>query len=258
MQKKIKVSLLQLELLSKDVENNLNRISSFIKKTSSPNIIFLPEMFNTSFCPRDIKLAESMQGNTVSWMKKQASHNKSAIAGTLMIRDGENIYNRFIFSDEFGNITYYDKRHLFSLGNEDKYIKSGNSLPIINYRGWKICPQICYDLRFPVFSRNTQEYDLLIYLANWPKARIDVWDVLLKARSIENQCYTIGVNRIGNDISNNTYPGHSKIIDLYGIELASAVDNTEEIIELELSLEHLQKKRREMNFLKDRDRFTLI
>tara|TARA_B100001175_G_C19414878_1_gene593095 strand:+ start:202 stop:978 length:777 start_codon:yes stop_codon:yes gene_type:complete len=258
MQKKIKVSLLQLDLLSKDVVNNLNRISSFIEKTSSPNIIFLPEMFNTSFCPRDIKLAESMQGNTVSWMKKQAAHKKSAIAGTLMIKDGKNIYNRFIFSDEFGNITYYDKRHLFSLGKEDKFIKSGNSLPIINYRGWKICPQICYDLRFPVFSRNIQEYDLLIYLANWPKTRINVWDILLKARSIENQSYTIGVNRIGNDINNNTYPGHSKIIDLYGNELASAVDNIEEVIELELSLESLHKKRREMNFLKDRDRFTLI
>jgi len=258
MQKKIQISLLQLDLLSKDVENNLNRISSFINKTSSPNIIFLPEMFNTSFCPSDVKLAESMHGNTVSWMKKQAANTKSAIAGTIMIREGNNIYNRFIFSDEFGNITYYDKRHLFSFGKEDKYLKSGDSLPIINYRGWKICPQICYDLRFPVFSRNIQGYDLLIYLANWPKERINVWDVLLKARSIENQCYTIGVNRIGKDISNNTYPGHSKIIDLYGIELASAVNNSEEIIELELSLEHLHKKRSTMNFLKDRDRFKLI
>ena len=146
---------------------------------------------------------------------------------------------------------------MFSLIKEEKYISRGKKRLIIDFEGWKICPLICYDLRFPVFSRNDVEYDLLIYLANWPIKRIDAWDTLLKARAIENQAYTIGVNRVGEDGNNIQFNGHSIVFDAFGIELLSAADNKEEVLQITLSLDDLKLKRRKMNFLQDRDKFTI-
>jgi predicted amidohydrolase len=182
---------------------------------------------------------------------------KCVIAGSLMINDKGKVYNRLVWIGNDGQISTYDKRHLFSLIEEERHISQGDERLIIELEGWKICPLICYDLRFPVFSRNNVDYDLLIYLANWPIKRIDAWDTLLKARSIENQCFTIGVNRVGEDGNGIPFNGYTKVFDAFGKELLSAKENMEEVLQIEISLDDLKLKRRQMNFLQDRDNFTL-
>jgi len=191
-------------------------------------------------------------------MQKMASENKIALCGSLVIEENNNYYNRMIFVHPSKEIETYDKRHSFTLAGEDKVYTSGTKKLIVTYKGWKICPFVCYDLRFPVFSRNTEDYDVLIYLANWPKARIDAWDTLLKARSIENQCYTVGLNRIGQDGNGIEFNGHSKVFDAFGKEIFAASDNKEDILQVVISKKSLLHKRNKMNFLNDQDSFTLL
>ena len=174
-----------------------------------------------------------------------------------MIKENGKIYNRLLWVSKNGEISIYNKRHLFSLIKEGKFLSQGKDRLIIEMDGWKICPLICYDLRFPVFSRNNVDYDVLIYLANWPIKRIDAWDALLKARAIENQCYTIGVNRIGEDGNKAVFNGHSIVFDVFGQELFSATENEEEVLQIEISLDDLKLKRKQMNFLQDRDNFII-
>ena len=256
--KNINISLIQSNLFWEDVDANLYHFKKLISNIKDADVILLPEMFNTAFCPRSNHLAESEDGETVSWMKDISKNKGCAIAGTLMIKEGKKIFNRLVWISKNGTIYTYDKHHLFSLIKEEKYISKGKDRLIIELEGWKICPLICYDLRFPVFSRNDVEYDILIYLANWPVKRINAWDALLKARSIENQCYTIGVNRVGADANKIPFNGHSKVFDAFGKELFSAVENKEEVLQFEISLDDLKLKRRQMNFLQDRDNFSLI
>ena len=175
-----------------------------------------------------------------------------------MVKEGDKVYNRLVWVSKSEKIYTYDKYHLFSLSKEGKYLEKGEERLIIEVYGWKICPLICYDLRFPVFSRNNVDYDLLIYLANWPVKRIVAWDTLLKARSIENQCFTIGVNRIGHDASGIFFNGHSKVFDAFGKELLSLTENKEQVTQIDINFNDLQLKRRQMNFLQDRDDFTLL
>jgi len=257
MKNSLNITLIQTSLFWEDVEKNLSHFDKLISKISDTDIILLPEMFNTAFCPKSNHLAETMEGETVSWMKEIAKNKNSAIAGTLMVKEGARVFNRLVWISKNGTIHTYDKHHLFSLIKEERYISKGTGRLIVEEDGWRICPLICYDLRFPVFSRNDVDYDLLIYLANWPIKRIDSWDTLLKARSIENQCYTIGVNRVGEDGNGISFNGHSKIFDTFGKELLSATENKEEILQIEISLDDLKLKRRQMNFLQDRDDFTL-
>ena len=257
MKETLNITLIQSELFWEDVENNLSHFEQLIDKISTTDIILLPEMFNTSFCPKSNHLAETMNGKTVSWMKEIAEKKACAIAGTLMVKEGEKVFNRLVWISKNSTIHTYDKHHLFSLIKEERYIAKGEERLIIEEQGWKICPLICYDLRFPVFSRNDVDYDVLIYLANWPVKRIEAWDTLLKARSIENQCYTIGVNRVGEDGNDIPFNGHSKVFDAFGKKLLSATENTEEILQINISLDDLKLKRRQMNFLQDRDDFTL-
>ena len=174
-----------------------------------------------------------------------------------MITENKKVFNRLVWISASGEIHTYDKHHLFSLIKEERYISKGKGRLIVEEEGWKICLLICYDLRFPVFSRNDVDYDVLIYLANWPIKRIDAWDTLLKARSIENQCYTIGVNRIGEDGNGFHFNGHSAVFDAFGKEVLSSTENKEEVLQIEISLDDLKLKRRQMNFLQDRDKFTL-
>jgi predicted amidohydrolase len=256
--KNLTISLIQSILFWKDVAANLSHFETIISSIKDTDIILLPEMFNTAFCPKSNHLAESMVGKTISWMKEISKTKDCAIAGTLMIKEGEYIFNRLVWISKNGTIYTYDKHHLFSLIKEGKYITKGKERIIVELEGWKICPLICYDLRFPVFSRNDVEYDMLIYLANWPVKRIDAWDTLLKARSIENQCYTIGVNRVGEDGNEIPFNGHSKVFDAFGKELFSATENKEEVLQFEISLDDLKLKRRQMNFLEDRDNFSLL
>jgi len=257
MKNSLNITLIQTSLFWENVEKNLYHFDKLISEISDTDIILLPEMFNTAFCPKSNHLAETMEGETVSWMKEIAKNKNSAIAGTLMVKEGARVFNRLVWISKNGTIHTYDKHHLFSLIKEERYISKGTGRLIIEEDGWRICPLICYDLRFPVFSRNDVDYDLLIYLANWPIKRIDAWDTLLKARSIENQCYTIGVNRVGEDGNGIPFNGHSKVFDAFGKELLSATENKEEILQIEISLDDLKLKRRQMNFLQDRDDFTL-
>jgi len=257
MKNSLNITLIQTSLFWENVEKNLSHFDKLISEISDTDIILLPEMFNTAFCPKTNHLAETMEGETVSWMKEIAKNKNSAIAGTLMVKEGEKVFNRLVWISKNGTTHTYDKHHLFSLIKEERYISKGTGRLIVEEDSWRICPLICYDLRFPVFSRNDVDYDLLIYLANWPVKRIEAWDTLLKARSIENQCYTIGVNRVGKDGNKIPFNGHSKVFDAFGKELLSATENKEEILQIEISLDDLKLKRRQMNFLQDKDDFTL-
>ena len=257
MKNSLNITLIQTSLFWENVEKNLSHFDKLISEISDTDIILLPEMFNTAFCPKSNHLAETLEGETVSWMKEIAKNKNSAIAGTLMVKEGARVFNRLVWISKNGTIHTYDKHHLFSLIKEERYISKGTGRLIVEEDGWRICPLICYDLRFPVFSRNDVDYDVLIYLANWPVKRIEAWDTLLKARSIENQCYTIGVNRVGKDGDGIPFNGHSKVFDAFGKKLLSATKNIKEVLQIEISLDDLKLKRRQMNFLQDRDDFTL-
>jgi len=254
----LNITLIQSNLFWEDVNKNLAHFKQLISNISETDIILLPEMFSTSFCPKSIHLAETMDGKTVSWMKEISKNKNCAIAGSLMIKGNGKVYNRLVWISKNGIIKTYDKHHLFSLIKEEETIAKGEGRLIVDEEGWKICPLICYDLRFPVFSRNNVDYDILIYLANWPVKRIDAWDALLKARAIENQAYTIGVNRVGEDGNGIPFNGHTKVFDAFGKELLSATENKVEVLQIEISLDDLKLKRRQMNFLQDKDDFTLL
>ncbi len=257
MNNNLNITLVQSDIFWKGKEKNFSHLNDLLEKIQKTDIILLPEMFNTGFCPADTSLSESMNGKTVNWMKELSKQNNCSVAGTLMIVENHKVFNRLVWVSVSGETITYDKYHLFSLINEQRYISKGQERLIIDEQGWKICPLICYDLRFPVFCRNNVDYDILIYLANWPVKRIDAWGSLLKARSIENQCYTIGVNRVGEDGNGALFNGHSKVFDSFGKEIISATDNTEAVLQISLSLDDLKLKRRQMNFLQDRDDFTL-
>ena len=258
MKNPLNITLIQSDLFWENVNSNLSNFGKLISDIKGTDIILLPEMFNTSFSPKSSHLAESMDGKTINWMKGISKNKGCAIVGTLMVNEDKKVFNRLVWVSKNETIYTYDKHHLFSLIQEEKYISKGKERLIVELDGYKICPLICYDLRFPVFSRNDTEYDLLIYLANWPLKRIGAWDTLLKARSIENQCYTIGVNRVGEDGNKVPFNGHSKVFDAFGNELFSAIENKEEVLQFKISLDDLQLKRRQMNFLQDRDNFSLL
>ena len=254
----LKIALVQTDIVWQDAQKNSTCYSEKIKGiTEKVDIIVLPEMFSTGFSMQPQGIAESMQGETVTWMKKIALEKNIAICGSLIILEGNNYYNRFLFVQPSLEITFYNKRHLFTLAGEDKVYTAGNEKVIIEYKGWKICPQICYDLRFPVWARNTEEYDVLLYVANWPKLRIAAWDALLKARAIENLCYTIGVNRVGKDANNLEYTGHSAVYDCLGEKLTNTVSNSVCIEVVSLKKEHIVKTRKQLNFLSDKDDFKM-
>ena len=198
-----------------------------------------------------------MNGVTVLWLKNIAKTKNCAITGSLVIVENGNLYNRMVFVFPNGEIQHYDKKHLFTLAGEDKIYTSGKEKVIVNYKDFKICLQVCYDLRFPVFSRNTENYDLLIYVASWPKVRTNAWDILLKARAVENVSYVIGVNRIGTDNNNFEYIGHSQIIDELGNFILKPTEN-EGVFIADFDKNKMLETRNKLNFLDDRDYFDLI
>ena len=253
----MKIALIQSSLLWENPIANRNHFEEKINSiTESIDLIVLPEMFTTGFTMNPYKVAETMQGETVIWLQNLAKSKQTAITGSVIISENNNFYNRLLFVFPSGEIQFYDKRHLFTLAGEDKIYTSGKKKLIIEYKGFKICPLICYDLRFPVFSRNTEEYDVLLYVANWPKPRINAWDALLKARAIENISYTIGVNRVGIDNNKLEYNGHSQIIDFSGNHLLEPQEN-EDIYITTLHKNNLLDFREKFGFLNDRDSFTV-
>ena len=253
----MKIALIQSSLFWENPIANRNYFEEKINAiTEKVDLIVLPEMFTTGFTMNPESIFETMQGETIQWLQSLAKAKNYAITGSLVIKENGNFYNRFVFVFPSGEIQFYDKRHLFTLAGEDKVYTSGKEKLIVEYKGWKICPLICYDLRFPVFSRNTEDFDLLIYVANWPKTRINAWDILLKARAVENMCYTIGVNRIGVDDNNLEYVGHSQAVDFLGNSVL-VPQEIEGVFIVELNKEKLLETRNKLGFLNDMDSFEL-
>ena len=258
MQEELKVVLIQTDLVWENPEQNRNNLVEKIRQIrESVDLIVLPEMFTTGFTMNASAVAETMQGDTVNWMQHLALKSNAVIIGSVIISEENTFYNRLLFVHPNGKIEWYDKRHAFTLAGEDKVFTSGNKKLIVNYNGWKICPLVCYDLRFPVWARNTEDYDVLIYVANWPKPRINAWDALLKARAIENMSYCIGVNRVGVDVNDYEYSGHSAAYDVLGSRIDTIPDNTEHIEVVTLYRSHIETYRKKLNFLNDGDAFIL-
>jgi predicted amidohydrolase len=259
MQDQLNITIIQSDTVWGAIEKNLQNIASKIEAiTEKTDLIILPEMFSTGFMMNPEKVAEPMDGSAIKWMQKIASEKKCAISGSLIITENNKYYNRFVFVHQSGNMVHYDKKHLFTLAGEEKIYTAGVNRLLFEYKGWKISPFVCYDLRFPVWSRNTEGYDIAIYSANWPKPRTNAWDTLLEARAIENMCYCIGVNRIGKDDNGLEYSGHSKIVSPLGKILSETKENLEDVISFSLSKKELIETKNKFQFLNDQDTFELI
>jgi predicted amidohydrolase len=253
----MKVALIQSALVWENPEANRLYFEEKINAIEEEiNLVVLPEMFTTGFTMHPAAVAEPMNGQTVLWMQTLAKAKNCAITGSVVIEENTNFYNRMLFVFPSGEIQYYDKRHLFTLAGEDKVYSRGTQKLIVEYLGWKICPLVCYDLRFPVFSRNVENYDLLIYVASWPKTRIKAWDTLLAARAIENMSCTIGVNRIGQDTNGYEYIGHSQVLDCLGCYLIEPVEQ-EGVLITNLDKSNLLEVRKKLSFLNDTDVFEI-
>ncbi len=254
----MEVAIIQSNLVWENpVQNRINFSKKIERITKPVDLIVLPEMFTSGFTMNPVAVAETMQGDTVRWMQSIAELKQCAIMGSVVIKEEGSYVNRLLFVEPSMTISIYDKKHTFTLAGEHNVYKSGNNRLIVNYRGWRIMPLVCYDLRFPVWARNVNDYDLLIYVANWPKPRINAWDVLLKARAIENMSYCIGVNRVGIDAENYEYPGHSAVYDVLGNRISNTEANEEHIEIVSLSKNHIEKYRDKLKFLSDRDLFSL-
>lgn len=252
------VALVQTELIWENPTENRKNIRQKIDSiTENIDLIVLPEMFTTGFSMHPETIAEPMDGETVLWMKDIANQKNVALTGSVIISENENFYNRLLFVFPSGEIKTYDKRHLFSLAGEQNVYAPGSKKLIVEHKGFRICPLICYDLRFPVFARNIEDYDVLIYVANWPLPRIAAWDALLKARSIENMCYTIGVNRIGTDDNQHRYSGHSQTLDFMGNHIIEP-QQKEGVFITELNKKEMLEARKKFGFLDDRDHFKFL
>ena len=250
------VALIQTDIIWENPSQNRRILEEKINAlTESIDIIILSEMFTSGFTMHPNVVAETMNGETILWLQNIAKSKNCAITGSLVITENENFYNRMVFVFPDGEIQHYDKKHLFTLAGEDKIYTSGKEKVIVNYKDWKICLQVCYDLRFPVFARNTENYDLLIYVASWPKVRTNAWDILLKARAVENLSYAIGVNRIGTDNNNLEYIGHSQIIDELGNFIIEPTEK-EGVFIATLDRNKMLETRNKLNFLNDGDVFN--
>lgn len=227
------------------------------------DLIILPEMFSTGFTQEAVRLAEPMNSRTFRWMKQMAAQTQAVVTGSYIVREQQQYYNRLLWMKPDGTFSYYDKRHLFRMAGEDEIFSPGNLHLIEELKGWKICPLVCYDLRFPVWSRNqaqsneTLMYDVLIYVANWPSVRNNAWMTLLKARAIENMAYTIGVNRVGKDENQVQYSGCSLVSDFKGNVLADLASE-EKILTTQLSYQDMATYRQKFPVHRDADHFQLV
>ncbi len=257
MSNKLKITLIQSYLFWEDIQKNLQqftvKISSLNQRT---DLIVLPEMFNTGFSMNTDKLAETMEGTTIQWMKKTAASTGSVLTGSLMIKENNSFFNRLVWVRPDGEISHYDKKHLFGMAGEHAHFSAGHQKLQVELNGWKICPMICYDLRFPVWCRNQEDADLYIFVANWPEKRSAHWRALLTARAIENQVYVLGVNRVGDDANMVYHSGDSMIVHPMGNIIFQKVDE-EDMYTATLSLDEIEKTRRSLPFSADRDKFTL-
>lgn len=252
------LTLVQTELIWENPELNLERFEKLIRSHHNrSDAILLPEMFATGFTMNSHKFAEEMDGKSVNWMKGFSYEIGAAIGGSLIIREEEKIFNRFVWVHPDGSIFHYDKRHLFFMERESKAYFTGNKRMVVNVNGLRILLAVCYDLRFPVWLRNRNDYDAIFLVANWPAARREVWQKLLFARAIENQCYVAAVNRIGTDGNDIPYSGESMVIDPKGNILHKAPENQEEVFTIELDMDELAVFRKKFPVWMDADDFDL-
>jgi predicted amidohydrolase len=260
----LKTSIIQTDLYWEDADANLAMLEEKIWQIGEQtDLIVLPEMFSTGFSMKAEKLAEPMNFKTFKWMSQMARQKNAAICGSYIVKESTNFYNRLYFVEPDGRFSFYDKRHLFRMGEEHNTYTQGKTRLVHNFRGWKIMPMICYDLRFPVWIKNHHEqntdefeYDLLIFVANWPAPRTYNWETLLKARSMENQCYTVGVNRTGSDGEGIEYSGNSVVVDFKG-QLLNNVSDQPAIETIELNLPALDAFRKKFPAYKDWDQFNI-
>ena len=253
------VSLVQTDIIWEQRNANLLQLEQKINAIAEPTeLIIMPEMFTTGFSMQPEGKADTMDGEAIQWMQKISAQRKAIVTGSLMMSDEGKHVNRLIWMQPNGVYGKYDKRHLFSYAGEQTHFTAGHKRFIGQVKGWKICTQICYDLRFPVWNRmqSPNEYDILLIVANWPSTRIAAWDTLLRARAIENQCYVIAVNRVGQDENGLEYPGHSSVIAPTG-EIMYMGKNTEEIKTMSLQKELIQQTREKFPFANDKDSFTI-
>lgn len=259
----LKISIIQSDLVWKDKAANLASFAYDIAQIEeNPDVIVLPEMFNTGFVVDPEEVAEEMNGTSVEWLKNQAKQAQAIICASLIIKENDKYFNRLFWMQPSGEFQFYNKRHLFSLGGEHHKFTGGKESLIVELKGWKIKLLVCYDLRFPVWAKNNlvngeYDYDLLIYIANWPAARRDPWMSLLKARAIENQSYVIGVNRIGEDGNGLPHAGDSAVYDAKGIKLIAQAPNTEFVETISLSKKGLDDFRNKFTVGLDWDRFIV-
>lgn len=256
------ITLIQTNLIWEEKSANLRLLEEKISGIEQTELVILPEMFSTGFSMNPAALAETMEGETVNWMRRVSRENGVILTGSIIIEEEGKYYNRLIWMLPNGQHGYYDKRHLFAYGEEDKHYHAGKKRLIASVKGWKINLQVCYDLRFPVWARQQKseagtEYDVLLYVANWPERRSHAWKTLLCARAIENQCYVIGANRVGTDANNIYYSGNSLVIDPLGQVLYHMAD-AEDVFTITLSKEKLEEVRSTFPFWKDADGFTLL
>lgn len=257
MAENLHITAIQTSLHWENSEKNRFHFDSILSKIEKTDVIVLPEMFTTGFTMNTTNVFEEMDGISVEWMKQKAKEKNACITGSLVIKEGNRYYNRMIWVQPDGKISHYDKRHLFRMAEEHQSYSGGKERVIVNYKGWRILLQVCYDLRFPVFSRNKNNYDLAIYVANWPKARNSAWKTLLQARAIENLSYVVGVNRIGEDGKSIPYSGDSAIIDFKGNYMQQAKAQEEVILSAQLSHQELIDFREKFPAHIDADKFKI-
>lgn len=255
MLEQLEVALVQSDLIWEDIEGNLSQFDDMLWDADA-DVIILPEMFTTGFSTRSEALATDMDGASVQWMHDLACRLGSLMMGSMIIREDGQYFNRLICAHPDGSLEYYDKRHLFSLVNEQNFFSAGSSHLIVDYNGWKIAPYICYDLRFPVWTRNVEQADLMVFVASWPEKRQKHWNLLLNARAVENQCYVAGVNRVGLDDAGITHNGMSAVYDYWGNEQLSAGDS-QGVFKTKLSKAKLHEHRERFGFWRDSDKFII-
>jgi omega-amidase len=260
--KDLNIVLVQSIIFWEDIPKNLSHFSSLIETITNPaDLIILPEMFSTGFTTNTEKCTETMEGSSMKFLRETSREKNCSVIGSILIREETAFYNRLVFMFPDGTCQTYDKRHLFRLSEEYKVMTAGHEKNYISTGDWKILPLICYDLRFPVWSKNTflngkYAYDVLVYPSNWPQSRMHVWKPLLIARAIENQAYVIGVNRIGTDGYGTQHAGNSMVVDPKGIIIAEA-GTDEEILPVTLSMDNLASFRESFKICLDWDRFTI-
>jgi len=255
-------SLIQTNLHWENKAANLAMLEQKVRSIANTQVVVLPEMFSTGFSMAPNGLAESMEGETVAWMRRLAAEKRIILTGSIIAQEDSNYFNRLIWMQPNGLCGIYDKRHLFSLAGEHKYYTAGTKKLVASANGWKVNLLVCYDLRFPVWSRQPPlddegRYDVLVYVANWPERRAHAWRSLLVARAIENQCYVIGVNRVGNDGNDIYHSGNSMVINALG-DILYYKEHDEDVYTISLQKEHLAEVRDKMRFLDDADQFLIL